>query len=115
DGHPAHQHTIRCFWLDPARRMTRSQGTVRIFHPEAFSPPLSFVESLADAGHAVGVKLGPALAHNVIPDNAEAQCVSLHGSVVEAVLCFNMVQRSEDRRAALVITPSGAAELTSTP
>lgn len=111
--HPADEHTTRGFWLDPARRKTRSHGTVRIFDPEGFSPPLSFVESLADAGHAVGVKLGPALAHNVIPDNAEAQWVSLHGSVVEAVLWFNMVQRSDVRRAALVITISGAAELTS--
>src|SRR5699024_7852358 len=113
DDHPADQHTTRGFWLDPARRKTRSQGTVRIFDPEAFSPPLSFVESLADAGHSVGVKLGPALAHNVIPANAEAQWVSLHGSVVEAVLWFNMVQRSDVRRAALVISASGAAELTS--
>lgn len=113
DDHPADQHTTRGFWLDPARRKTRSQGTVRIFDPEAFSPPLSFVEALADAGHPVGVKLGPALAHDVIPATAEAQWVSLHGSVVEAVLWFNMVQRSDVRRAALVIDASGAAELTS--
>ena len=34
-------------WLDPARRTTTTSGTTRIFDPEAFSPPLSFVESLA--------------------------------------------------------------------
>ena len=111
--HPAAEGTARGYWLDPARRETLSSGTVRIFDPEAFSPPLSFVEELADAGYPLGVKLGPALAHNVIPDTAEAQWVSLHGSVVEAVLWFNLAQRSDIRRAALVIDASGAAELTS--
>src|SRR5699024_8975096 len=50
--------------------------------------------------------------HDVIPDTAEAQWISLHGSVVEAVLWFNMTQRSDVRRAALVINAGGAAELT---
>ena len=102
--HPAAEGTARGYWLDPARRETLSSGTVRIFDPEAFSPPLSFVEELADAGYPLGVKLGPALAHNVIPDTAEAQWVSLHGSVVEAVLWFNLAQRSDIRRS-MVMTP----------
>lgn len=110
--HPAEPSTVRGFWLDPARRKTLSHGTVRIFDPEAFSPPLSFVEELANAGHALGVKLGPALSHDVIPASAEAQWVSLHGSVVEAVLWFNMAQRGDVRRAALVITASETVELT---
>ncbi|GAA2028558.1 50S ribosomal protein L11 methyltransferase [Yaniella flava] len=112
EDNPADAEIVRGFWLDPARRKTLSHGTVRIFEPEAFSPPLSFVEDLADAGHALGVKLGPALAHDVIPETAEAQWISLHGSVVEAVLWFNMTQRSDVRRAALVINAGGAAELT---
>jgi hypothetical protein len=110
---PVSEGTARGYWLDPARRKTLSHGTVRIFDPEAFSPPLSFVEDLADVGYTLGVKLGPALAHDVIPETAEAQWVSLHGNVVEAVLWFNMAQRSDVRRAALVIHASGAVELTS--
>lgn len=109
---PAAAETTRGYWLDPARRKTSSQGTVRIFSPESFSPPLSFVEELADLGYALGVKLGPALAHDVVPTTAEAQWVSLHGNVIEAVLWFNMAQRSDVRRAALVIHGLGAAELT---
>lgn len=112
--HPVVEGSSRGYWLDPARRKTLSHGTVRIFDPESFSPPLSFVESLADAGYALGVKLGPALAHEVIPETAEAQWVSLHGSVVEAVLWFNMARRSQVRRAALVIGSAGAKELTAT-
>jgi len=111
---PVSEGIARGYWLDPARRKTLSHGTVRIFDPEAFSPPLSFVEDLADVGYTLGVKLGPALAHDVIPETAEAQWVSLHGKVVEAVLWFNMAQRSDVRRAALVIHASGAVELTST-
>lgn len=110
---PVPQDSVRGYWLDPARRKTSSQGTTRIFDPESFAPPLSFVENLANIGYALGVKLGPALAHEVIPDTAEAQWISLYGSVVEAVLWFNMAQRSDVRRAALVIHGSGASELTS--
>ena len=110
--HPIDAGVTRGYWLDPARRKTLSHGTVRIFDPEAFSPPLSFVEELADAGYALGVKLGPALAHDVIPETAEAQWVSLHGNIVEAVLWFNMAQRADVRRSALVIDKTGAAELT---
>ena len=37
-------------WLDPARRTDVAGSTRRLFDPEAFSPPLSFVEKLVDSG-----------------------------------------------------------------
>ncbi|WHS28478.1 class I SAM-dependent methyltransferase [Auritidibacter ignavus] len=101
-------------WLDPARReVSTAESAHRIFDPESFSPPLSFVERLADARHAVGVKLGPGLAHDSIPTTAEAQWVSDHGSVVEVALWFNDLARPRVRRAALVTTAHGSAEFTS--
>lgn len=100
-------------WLDPARRTTSTSGTTRIFDPEAFSPPLSFVESLADRGLPVGVKMGPGIPHEALPGNCEAQWVSVDGDVTEATLWFNALRREGVRRAALVIGPNGAAELTS--
>ena len=100
-------------WLDPARRTTSTSGTSRIFDPEAFSPPLSFVESLADRGMPVGVKLGPGIPHESVPANCEVQWVSVGGDVIEATLWFNELRRPGIRRAALVIGPNGAAELTS--
>lgn len=100
-------------WLDPARRTTSTSGTTRIFDPEAFSPPLSFVESLADRGLPVGVKMGPGVPHEALPANCEAQWVSVDGDVTEATLWFNALRRDGVRRAALVIGPNGAAELTS--
>ncbi|MDO5743374.1 MAG: class I SAM-dependent methyltransferase [Micrococcaceae bacterium] len=100
-------------WLDPARRTTDTSGTSRIFDPEAFSPPLSFVESLADQGLAVGVKMGPGLPHAAVPANCEVQWVSINGDVTEAALWFGTLARKGIRRAALVIGAHGAVELTS--
>lgn len=100
-------------WLDPARRVTSTSGTKRIWDPEAFSPPLSFVEALAASGKAVGVKMGPGMPHDSVPHNCEAQWVSVAGDVTEVALWFNAVRRPGVRRAALVLGPSGAAELTS--
>lgn len=100
-------------WLDPARRTTDTSGTSRIFDPEAFSPPLSFVENLADRGLAVGVKMGPGLPHTAIPSNCEVQWVSVNGDVTEAALWFGPLARPNIRRAALVINEHGANEITS--
>jgi hypothetical protein len=100
-------------WLDPARRATSSSGTSRIFDPEAFSPPLSFVEQLADTGKPVGVKLGPGIPHSAVPAGCEAQWVSVGGEVAEVALWFNALKREGVRRSALVIGSGGAAELNS--
>ena len=100
-------------WLDPARRTTSTSGTTRLFDPEAFSPPLSFVEKLADSGKAVGVKMGPGIPHDAVPATAEAQWISVNGDVVEAGLYFNALARPGIRRAALVVGARGMHELTS--
>ena len=100
-------------WLDPARRTTTTSGTTRLFDPEAFSPPLSFVEKLADQGLPVGVKMGPGIPHDALPADCEAQWVSVDGDVTEATLWFNSLARPGVRRAALVISNGGSAELTS--
>lgn len=100
-------------WLDPARRTTNTSGTTRLFDPEAFSPPLSFVEKLADSGKAVGVKMGPGIPHDAVPATAEAQWISVNGDVVEAGLYFNALARPGIRRAALVVGARGMHELTS--
>ncbi len=100
-------------WLDPARRTTSTSGTQRIWDPEDFSPPLSFAESLAGSGRAVGVKMGPGMPHDSVPADCEAQWVSVGGDVTEVALWFNAVRRPGVRRAALLLGPQGAAELTS--
>ncbi|MDQ0258563.1 hypothetical protein J2W20_000438 [Sinomonas atrocyanea] len=98
-------------WLDPARRSTSASGTTRLWDPEEFSPPLSFVEGLAARGLPVGVKLGPGLPHASVPAGCEAQWVSVQGDVAEVALYFNALKRPSVRRAALVLGDGGAAEL----
>lgn len=100
-------------WLDPARRTTSTSGTTRIWDPEDFSPPLSFVEGLAGSGLAVGVKMGPGMPHESVPAGCEAQWVSVAGDVTEVTLWFNAVARPGVRRSALLLGRQGAAELTS--
>nr|WP_244953926.1 SAM-dependent methyltransferase [Spelaeicoccus albus] len=95
-------------WLDPARRDNGS----RLFDPEAFSPPLSFVSEVAERVSAVGAKLGPGIPHASIPAGAEAQWVSVDGGVVEAGLWFGALARAGVGKAALVLGPGGAVELT---
>lgn len=71
------------------------------------------MEQLADKGLAVGVKMGPGIPHDAVPDTAEAQWISVNGDVVEAGLYFNQLARPGVRRSALVIGRHGSAELTS--
>lgn len=67
-------------FADPARRGPAG----RVFDPDAYSPPWSFVEHLL-AGEAV-VKLAPGLPHARIPRGVEAEWISLDGQLREAVL-----------------------------
>ncbi|WP_022871785.1 class I SAM-dependent methyltransferase [Nesterenkonia alba] len=76
-------------WLDPARRNRRS----RLWNPEEFSPPLSFITAVAANGVPLGVKLGPGIPHEVIPADCEAEWVSIDGELVEVVLWFNALCR----------------------
>lgn len=99
-GHPD------ALWLDPARRVQNNSNPTasqRIFDPESFSPPFSFVEKLAATGIPMGVKMGPGLAHDAIPKQCEAQWVYHQGDVVEVVLWFNALARPGVRRSALII------------
>ncbi|MDN5833875.1 MAG: methyltransferase domain-containing protein, partial [Brevibacterium sp.] len=93
-------------WFDPARRTigkgTKSGATARIVDPEDFSPSLSWVIDKAIAAKSAGVKLGPALDHSLIPDEAEAQWVSHAGEVVEVCLYFGAA-RQRPGRSALVM------------
>ncbi|MCT1607900.1 class I SAM-dependent methyltransferase [Nesterenkonia massiliensis] len=81
-------------WLDPARRDERS----RIWDPEQFSPPLSFVTALAESGVPMGVKLGPGIPHSMIPPGCEAEWVSIDGDLVEVVLWFNALARRDEHQ-----------------
>ncbi len=93
-------------FVDPSRRTSAGR---RVLDPRAGSPPLSFVVDLARRLPAVGMKTAPGIGHHLVPEDAEAQWVSIGGDVVEAALWFGLLAREGVRRCALVI-PSGDPE-----
>ena len=95
-------------WLDPARRTSVRGGSKRTFDPEAFSPPYSFVLDVAARFPATGAKLAPGIAHRLLPEDAEAQWVSVHGDVVECALWCGPLAREGVRRSALVLDARGS-------
>jgi len=66
-------------FVDPARR----DGRGRHHDPRDYSPPLDDVLALRARWPDIGLKLGPALPHDAVPPESEAQWVSVDGDVVE--------------------------------
>lgn len=94
-------------YLDPARRNEKK----RLPDPADWSPSLEFAFGLG-ARMPTGIKLGPGIDRDLIPEDAEAQWVSVDHDVVELGLWFGTVARPGIRRSALVIGSHGRAELT---
>ncbi|HWK21028.1 MAG TPA: SAM-dependent methyltransferase [Microbacteriaceae bacterium] len=92
-------------WLDPARR----DGARRLADPADWSPPLDLAFGL---GLPTGVKLGPGIDRGLLPAGWEAQWVSDGGEVVEVAVWSGPLARPGIGRAALIITPDAAHELT---
>lgn len=73
-------------FVDPARRGRATGG--RIFDPEAYSPPLSWAVEAARTAPRAALKIAPGIPHETVPADAEAEWISDHGDVKEAVLWF---------------------------
>lgn len=116
-------------WLDPARRELRGAKkaqTERLFDPEAFSPPFSFVLGLARTGVPMGVKLGPGFPHEGIPSpediaseanptpRVEAEWIQSEGSLAELVLWFNALAQEGVARTATSVRELPADKVSST-
>lgn len=102
---------IEGVYLDPARRTSGHNNTSRLTKSEDYSPSLDFAFDLA-AQLPTGIKLGPGFDRDLIPDNCEAQWVSVGGDVVELGLWFGPLAREGITRSALIMTPEGMHELT---
>lgn len=101
---------VDAVWLDPARRTAGHSETARV-RPEDYSPSLDWAFDVAER-MPTGIKLGPGLDRDLIPDGVEAQWVSADGSTVELVLWSGALAREGVRRAALVLRGDDAWELT---
>ncbi|QDZ14928.1 class I SAM-dependent methyltransferase [Humibacter ginsenosidimutans] len=98
-------------YLDPARRTSGHGNTRRLADPSDWSPSLDFAFGLAST-LPVGVKLGPGVDRELLPEDAETQWVSVDGQVVEAGVWTGALARDGIRRAALVVHGDSAHELT---
>ena len=94
-------------YLDPARRT----ASKRLSNPADWSPSLDFAFGLGER-LPTGVKLGPGIDRDLIPEGTEAQWVSVDRDVVEVGVWFGPLARSGVGRAALVVGAHGTAELT---
>lgn len=96
-------------YMDPARRTAGTKNTRRV-SPDDYSPSLTFAFDVASR-MPTGIKLGPGLDRDLIPENCEAQWVSVDGDVVEMGLWFGAVARPGIHRSALVIRGEAKSEL----
>lgn len=96
-------------YADPARR-TRTGS--RVFDPNAYEPSLDAVLALRDVVPALGIKVGPGIAHVGLPGDAEAAWVSVDGDVVEAGLWFGPLAPAGPGRTAHVLRtgPGGTVQ-----
>lgn len=85
-------------FADPGRRTARG----RVFDPRSYEPPLDAVLDLAHRVPAACVKVAPGIPHEVVPDGAEAEWVSLGGDVKEAALWLGAFSGDVGRRATLL-------------
>ncbi|KGM10669.1 THUMP-like domain-containing protein [Cellulomonas bogoriensis] len=92
-------------FADPARRTASGR---RRHDPAAYTPPLDDVLALREQVPALGVKVGPGIPHAALPEDAEAQWVSVDGDVVEAGLWFGPLAPEGPGRSALVLRGSTA-------
>ncbi len=91
-------------FADPGRRTARG----RVFDPDAYTPPWSFVERLLT--RASVVKVAPGIPHDRVPAGTEAEWVSFRGEVKEAVLWSPHLATATRR--ATVMAARGLATLT---
>ena len=98
-------------WLDPARRTSGHSETTRLSRSADYTPTLDWAFALART-RPTGIKLGPGFDRGAIPEDAEAQWVSVDGSTLELALWFGALARPGVRRAALVIRGGEPHELT---
>lgn len=106
---------FEALYFDPARRELhgpKKASAQRHFDPANFSPNYNFVLEQAKT-KPTGIKLGPGHDKRQIPTGCEAQWISVEGDLVELGLWFGTLARKNIARSALLISPTGQHEITS--
>ena len=113
---PSRLEGVDAAFVDPARRDTsrqRAGRTARITDPEAWSPPWSWVESLAARIPLTAAKVAPGIDHDVIPAGGCATWTSVDGQLVEAEVAWPALASAGTRRRAVVVRGGGVLAVTS--
>lgn len=92
-------------YADPARRSARG----RSFDADDWTPPWSFVRTLLTRDSCV--KLAPGIPHALVPEGVEAEWVSDHREVKEAVLWSGRLATVRRRATVLRSVPGGQGGL----
>lgn len=95
--------TSEAAFFDPARRTAGHRDTRRLASPDDYAPSLTTAFAVASA-IPTGIKLGPGFERELIPAEAEAQWVSVNGSVVETALWFGEAATPGVHRSALLFS-----------
>ncbi|MFI6578993.1 SAM-dependent methyltransferase [Nocardiopsis sp. NPDC050513] len=85
-------------FCDPARR----GGRGRVFDPAAYSPPWDVATGLARGSSAACLKAAPGIPHEVLPDDAAAEWISVDGELKETALWFGELAEGPRRRATVL-------------
>lgn len=112
DAHDVDIDGFDAVYADPARRSAGHSETTRVTDPDEYTPSLDLLWEIAGR-KPVGIKLGPGFDRSRIPDDVEAQWVSVDGDVVELGLWTGVLAREGVKRSALVVSDAGAAEMVS--
>lgn len=93
-------------FCDPARR----GGRGRVFDPESYSPPWGTAVELARGAEAACLKAAPGIPHEVLPQDAAAEWISVDGELKEAALWFGALAEGPRRRATVLHERPGLRE-----
>mgnify|MGYP003337372235 FL=1 len=108
--------TVDTLFLDPARRdpHQRIDGrSKRTLDPQNWSPPWSWISSLAQRTSRIAVKVAPGIPHELTPEGGCTTWTSVDGDLVEAEVMWPGLNIAGIQRMAVAIRRGHAHELTS--
>lgn len=109
DALRAHLPPDAVAFVDPSRRAgSRADGTSRrVLDPQSWQPPWSWVEQLAQRHPRTLVKAAPGIAHDLLPQDAAVEWVSVNGALVEVSVAHRgLVVSGQPLRSAVLLTPA---------
>jgi SAM-dependent methyltransferase len=93
-------------YVDPARRdpaARRDGRSVRLTDPDAWSPPWTWVQAVADRIPRTAAKVAPGIPHDLIPPGGCGTWTSVDGQLVEAEVAWPALAPPAARRRAVVV------------